>query len=61
MADSHAIPGLRDWHRLDPEEQTRLLTEHGQYLDTLPPTCSMEIKTERLRRWLEARGISYQH
>lgn len=60
MADSNAVPGPRDLHRPDPEEQTPLLIEYGRHLDTLPPASSMEIKTERLRRWLEARGVSYR-
>jgi hypothetical protein len=51
---------LRDWNRLDPEEQTRLQVEYGRYLDTLPPTCSLEAKIERFRRWLAPRGIDYR-
>ena len=51
---------LRDWHSLDAEEQTRLQVEYGRYLDTLPPTCSLETKIARFRRWLAPRGVDYR-
>jgi hypothetical protein len=41
------------------DEQTRLLVEYGRYLDSLPPTCSLEEKNERFGRWLAERGIAY--
>ncbi|MCG6896846.1 MAG: hypothetical protein LJE60_07040 [Thiocapsa sp.] len=50
---------LRDWHLLDAAEQAALLIEHGRYLDSLPPTCDLDSKVERLRRWLRERGIRY--
>ena len=54
-------PPLRDWRSLEPDEQTALRVEYGYYLDTLPPTCSLEAKIERFRRWLrEAKGIDYR-
>lgn len=43
---------LRDWGQLTPEEQTKIQIEYGYYLDTLPPTCSMDTKLERFRQWL---------
>lgn len=51
---------LRVWTDLEEEEQTRLRIAFGHYLDTLPPTCSLETKIERFRRWLAARGVDYR-
>lgn len=51
---------LRDWGELDESERTRLLVEHGRWLDGLPPTCSLESKVQRLRLWLAQRGIDYR-
>ncbi|MCB1757724.1 MAG: hypothetical protein KDJ38_19550 [Gammaproteobacteria bacterium] len=52
---------LTDWDSLDAEEQTRIQVEYGYYLDTLTPTCSLETKIERFRRWLKAeKGIRYR-
>jgi hypothetical protein len=45
---------LQNWESLEPEEQSNILVEYGYYLDTLPPTCSMELKNERFRNWLLA-------
>lgn len=50
---------LRPWDALPAEEQTRLRVEYGRYLDTLPPTCSLEEKTRRFAAWLAERGIAY--
>ena len=44
---------LRDWDNLEPEQQTRIRVEYGYYLDTLPPTCSLESKIECFRDWLK--------
>ena len=51
---------MRDWATLDADERTILQVAFGHYLDTLPPTCSLETKIERFRGWLAARGVSYQ-
>lgn len=48
------------WENLTPDRQLSLRQEYGMYLDSLPPTCSMESKIERFRRWLEQRGIVYK-
>ena len=53
-------PQRRDWHALTDAEQTELRIAFGHYLDTLPPTCSLTAKIERLRAWLAARGIEYR-
>jgi hypothetical protein len=54
-------PPLKDWNDLDPDEQTAIRVEYGHYLDSLPPTCSMETKIERFRRWLrEEKGVDYR-
>lgn len=50
----------RDWAELGDEEQTRLQIAYGHYLDSLPPTCSLETKIERFRHWLAAQGIDYR-
>lgn len=64
MADSEQDPltgtdGETPWELLDPEEQTSLLIDYGQYLDQLPPTCSLEEKNARFVRWLAERNIKY--
>jgi hypothetical protein len=51
---------LRAWTELEEPEQTRLRIAFGHYLDTLPPTCSLETKIERFRHWLAARGVDYR-
>lgn len=53
-------PPLRPWEGLTPEEQLQLREAYGHYLDTLPPTCSLETKIERFRRWLAERGVDYR-
>ncbi len=47
------------WDTLTPGQQLVLREEYGHYLDTLPPTCSLETKLERFRSWLAERGIGY--
>jgi hypothetical protein len=47
------------WSELGEERQTELLVEYGDYLDQLPPTCSLEEKNRRFSRWLAERGIDY--
>jgi hypothetical protein len=51
---------LIPWDQLSTEHQTRLRIQYGQYLDSLPPTCSMETKIERFRHWLQEQGICYE-
>ncbi len=51
---------LRPWESLDPQEQTDLREAFGHYLDTLPPTCSLDQKVERFRSWLQNHGVDYQ-
>lgn len=50
---------MRDWEELERDEQIKLLIDYGNYLDELPPTCSMETKEQRLKVWLAERGIDY--
>jgi hypothetical protein len=57
---NHEDPKLRPWECLDEREQTELRTAFGYDLDRLPPTCSLETKIERFRRWLRARRIDYR-
>jgi hypothetical protein len=51
---------MRDWDELNTQEQLELRQAYGHYLDTLPPTCSMDEKNERFRRWLAEQGVNYQ-
>lgn len=48
---------LRAWVDLDPWDRTELLEAFGHYQDSLPPTCSMEIKNERFTAWLREHGV----
>ncbi len=50
---------LEPWDALSQEEQLRLREAYGHYLDSLPPTCAMDEKIERFRRWLAERGVAY--
>ena len=51
---------LRDWDSLNEAEQTAVRIEYGHYLDTLPPTCSLETKLDRFRSWLrEHKGTKF--
>jgi hypothetical protein len=55
-------PGaLREWSELDAAEQLALREAYGHYLDTLPPTCSLDTKIERFKRWLAERGVRYEN
>jgi hypothetical protein len=52
---------IRQWRELTDTERTQLLEAFGHYQDQLPPTCSLELKIDRFRSWLLARGIAYRH
>jgi hypothetical protein len=52
-------PELTPWESLSVDQQLELRETYGHYLDSLPPTCSLETKIERFRPWLKARGINY--
>jgi hypothetical protein len=52
-------PPLKPWDSLSPDEQLRLREAYGHYLDSLPPTCFMDEKIERFRRWLAEQGVAY--
>jgi hypothetical protein len=51
---------LKEWDDLSPQEQLALREAYGHYLDTLPPTCSMDEKNERFRLWLAEQGVNYR-
>ncbi|WP_295882648.1 hypothetical protein [uncultured Thiohalocapsa sp.] len=57
--DTSEPTALRDWNSLSDDEQTALRVAFGQYLDGLPPTCSLQTKIERFRGWLAERGVAY--
>ena len=50
---------MNEWDELAAAERLALREGYGHYLDSLPPTCSMETKPERFRRWLGERGINF--
>ena len=50
---------LRDWRDLTAGQQLQLREAYGHYLDSLPPTCDLDGKVERFRRWLAERGVRY--
>jgi hypothetical protein len=60
MIEKQDSAGLTPWERLSSEKQIALREEYGHYLDSLPPTCSLETKIERFRQWLAERGIEWQ-
>jgi hypothetical protein len=49
-----------DWERLDRQEQVKLREAFGHYLDTLPPSCSLDMKIARFQEWLSLKGIQYK-
>ncbi len=50
---------LIPWEQLSSERQIELREAYGHYLDSLPPTCFLEVKIERFRSWLRERGVIY--
>lgn len=52
---------LRQWNDLSAEQQLALREAYGHYLDSLPPTCDLETKIERFKRWLAEQGVDYSH
>ncbi len=50
---------LKPWRSLSSEQQVQIQVEYGHYLDSLPPTCSLETKIERFQHWLVERGNDY--
>lgn len=51
---------LRPWEALSPAEQLELRVQFGHYLDSLPPTCSLETKIARFAGWLAERGVHFE-
>lgn len=49
-----------EWERLDKQEQVRLRDAFGHYLDTLPPSCSLDMQSARFQEWLSQKGIRYR-
>ena len=50
----------RRWQDLNTDEQLQLREAFGRYLDSLPPTCSMESKIARFQQWLAQREILFE-
>ena len=51
---------MTDWKYLERDEQVRLREAFGHYLDSLPPSRSLDMKIARFDDWLRLQGISYQ-
>ncbi|MCG7868101.1 MAG: hypothetical protein AB2767_06270 [Candidatus Thiodiazotropha taylori] len=49
-----------EWESLDRDAQIKLREEFGHHLDTLPPTCSLDMKIARFKEWLREKGISIE-
>ncbi|MCG7981131.1 MAG: hypothetical protein JAY90_00095 [Candidatus Thiodiazotropha lotti] len=48
------------WESLDRDAQIKLREEFGHHLDTLPPTCSLDMKVARFKEWLSEKGITIE-
>ena len=46
-----------NWSELDVQEQLTLREAFGHYQDGLPPSCSLELKTQRFQHWLAQQGV----
>lgn len=51
---------LTPWSSLDSDAQTKLRMAHQEWLDSQPPTCSLDTKMERFVHWLAERGVSFE-
>jgi hypothetical protein len=49
-----------DWETLNRKEQIKLREAFGHHLDTLHPSCSLDMKIARFQEWLSHRGIHYK-
>ncbi|PVV10951.1 MAG: hypothetical protein B6D77_07690 [gamma proteobacterium symbiont of Ctena orbiculata] len=49
-----------DWEQLDRQRQVKLREAFGHHLDTLPPSCSLDMKIARFQEWLSQKGILYK-
>lgn len=48
---------MNEWEDLDRDEQIRLREAFGYYLDSLPPTCSLDMKIAQFKAWLSEQNI----
>lgn len=64
FTDNVLVKGAADaplhWSDLSAEQQQQLQIAYGYYLDSLPPTCSLETKNARFAAWLSERFIVYR-
>ena len=60
MSTSNEPEYLVPWEQLSSDRQLELREAYGHYLDSLPPTCSLEEKVDRFSRWLAEKGVSYR-
>jgi len=49
---------LRAWSDLSEAERAHLLSAYQQVLVRDVPTCSFDLKLERMQRWLADHGVS---
>ena len=47
------------WEYIDRLRQIELRDAFGHYLDTLPPTWSLDMKDAQFQEWLRKKGIQY--
>ena len=56
MAKSELTP----WSSLDDDARIKLRMAHEAWLDSQPPTCSLDTKMTRFVHWLAGRGVSFK-
>lgn len=50
---------MKAWNELGADQQLQLRLDYQAYLDTLPPTCSLDDKVTAFARWLAERDVSF--
>lgn len=50
---------MKTWHDLSSDEQLQLRLDYQAYLDSLPPTCSLDDKVAAFAMWLAERDVSF--
>lgn len=50
---------MKPWRDLTSDEQLKLRLDYQAYLDTLPPTCSLDDKVAAFAGWLAEQGVAF--
>lgn len=50
---------MKAWKDLSSDEQLRLRLDYQAYLDTLPPTCSLDDKVSAFAKWLAEKDVAF--